>query len=165
MLRSVFVFCGVIILIMEGDLHAQLELSWNGAFLFDAPAMFDIKEAGNDFPSTLYTVPNLFHLDLDKTNSAADPYPFPWLVEVRRLDYEWHGDLKLFLRRTGDGNHLYPGIRGGNTYLEVTQQGQFFFEGAGSHQQIPLQLMIKGISVKLPAQSYSTTLIFTLVEP
>ena len=80
-----------------------------------------------------------------------------WRVDVRRTDTSWHGDLRLWVRRTGDGSGA-GSITGGTSYQEVSSTDGAFFSGAGDRSGIPIQLQLTGVSLQVPPESYSTRL-------
>jgi len=88
-----------------------------------------------------------------------------WQIQVSKNDLDWHNDLVLWIRRTGDGKSDYNmRPQNGTYYQEVELFNALFFEGQGWISLIPIQLKLTGLSVTLPAKSYSTEIIFTLID-
>ncbi|MGB2983333.1 MAG: hypothetical protein WBC63_05660 [Candidatus Bipolaricaulia bacterium] len=85
-----------------------------------------------------------------------------WRVDVRRSDTTWHDDVHLWLQRTGDGTG--GSVAGGTSYLEVTATDAAFFTGSDDVSGIPVQLELTGMSIAVPPASYSTTVVFTIVD-
>lgn len=101
-------------------------------------------------------------VSLDVTGTI-DP-PDTWRVDVRRVDSTWHTNLHLHLKRTSDGGGPPGSISGGTSYQEVTDTYQSFFSGAGDHTGINVQLKMTGVSVAVPAATYSSTVYYTIVD-
>lgn len=88
-------------------------------------------------------------------------------VSVRKVDSDWNSSIGLFVRRTGDGGGLLSGSAGGLSYIQLTGSNQTFFTfstglsllGIGT---IPVQYAINGLSVLLPAKTYTTTVVYTI---
>jgi len=93
--------------------------------------------------------------------------PGAWSVDVRRTDHLWDPGLVLSLRRTGNGSGGSGGsggISGGTRYQEITPTGASFIQGARNRFDIPIQMRISGVSVDIPAGTYSTTITYTVVD-
>jgi hypothetical protein len=86
-----------------------------------------------------------------------------WRVDVRRIDTIWHANLTLEIRRTGTGSGTGT-VSGGTTYLTITTTNQAFVTGSGNRSGIPLQEQLGGVSVSIPAQTYTTTIQYTVVD-
>jgi len=102
-------------------------------------------------------------VSIDISGTVPAPPADNWRVDVKKTDTTWHSDLHLHLKRTSDGTG--PGtISGGSSYLEVTDTYAEFFGGANDRTGIYLQLKITGVSVSVPANTYSTTIYYTVVD-
>lgn len=88
-----------------------------------------------------------------------------WRIDVHRVDGTWNSNLHLYIKRTGDGWNLLAGYIDccGTSYQEVTGASQNFFWGHGNVFDIPMQFKLTGISVSIPAGTYTTTVYLTLV--
>ena len=109
-------------------------------------------------------------IDMYESNSDATllDIRFPkkdelWRFDVRKSDTTWFSDLSLYIRRTGSGSGS-GSISGGNSYIEILDMDREFFSGNGHLNNIPLQYKLSGVSVQVPPGTYSTTVIFTLVD-
>ncbi len=86
-----------------------------------------------------------------------------WRVDAQRIDSHWHVDLILNIRRTGSGRG--PGtVSGGTAYLTITTMTKAFVTGSGNRSGIPLQEQLRGVSVSIPAATYATTVLYTIVD-
>lgn len=96
-----------------------------------------------------------------KVNSAL-----LWGVSIQQSGTSnWDTSLKIFVKRTGDGTGGAI-ISGGATYMQLTSSNQSFFSGllglGFSRDNIPIQYKIEGLSVLLPAKTYTTTILYTV---
>ena len=89
-----------------------------------------------------------------------------WTISVRQVvGANWDPALKVYVKRTGPGTGLAI-VSGGTAFQEVTATAQPFFTGllslTGNRDNIPIQYQIQGLSVLLPAKTYSTTIQYTI---
>lgn len=113
--------------------------------------------AGTNLTSTYQSGASQLSLDVTGTSGGN------WEVDVQRTDVSWPSGLTLSIVRTGDGSPLGT-IGGGLSYQEATPTSTAFFNGTNDDTGIPLQLELSGVSVAIPPGSYSTTLVFTVVD-
>lgn len=122
-------------------------------------AASDISEAGNDYPTSYESNTNQTLLTINPKN---------WnkliIVYVKRNDIAWNTNLNLKVKRTSNGTNGNTNIGGGLIYQTITNIDANFFTCKGYHAFIPLQYEITGISVVLPAQSYSTEIMYTVMH-
>lgn len=88
-------------------------------------------------------------------------------VYVQKTDVTWDSNLTLWVRRSGNGTGAgNSSITNGTTFQQITNTPiQFFTVYMGksrTYSSIPIQYQISGISVIIPAQTYTTTLLFTI---
>jgi len=83
-----------------------------------------------------------------------------WQVEIERVDNHWHPDLKLMVRRTSSSANVFEG----NLWREIRAYPDFFFWGRGNAEHIHIQYEISGISVTIPADTYSTQIYYTVSD-
>lgn len=86
-----------------------------------------------------------------------------WRVDVRRSDAAWHADLVLWARRTGDGAGT-GSIAGGTVYQPVGTTDAESFSGGRDRTGISVQFQLTGVSVGVPPATYTTTVIYTVVD-
>jgi len=86
-----------------------------------------------------------------------------WRVDVRRSDTAWHADLVLWSRRTGDGAGT-GSIAGGTVYQSVGATDAEFFSGGRDRTGIDVQFQLTGVSVSVPPATYTTTVVYTVVD-
>lgn len=131
-------------------------------------AASDISEAGNDYPTAYASNVNQTLLTINPKNYSKWIY-----VYVTRSDIAWHNNLTLKIRRTSNGTNGNTSINGGLIYQTITNalppssapsSVTPLFTCTGPFINIPLQYEITGISVVLPVQSYSTTIMYTVMH-
>ena len=111
---------------------------------------------GSDLIPYQESAPNQVLIDITNTNRF-------WDVSVYKVDSLWPATFRLYVRRTGNGQGLGE-ISGGLNYLEITDIEQIFFSGRRQRRRIPLQFRLEGLSVQIPPQVYTTTIIYTVTE-
>lgn len=115
--------------------------------------------AGSNLISIYESVSDHGLMTLSNTTGNADN----WRVDVRRSDTTWNGNLVLFVKRTGDGSGG-GSISGGSGYQQITALDSQFFSGSGDRTNIPIQLKLSGVSITIPPNTFSTTVIYTVVD-
>jgi len=86
-----------------------------------------------------------------------------WRVDVLRIDSIWHANFVLSIRRTGTGSGT-GSVTGGGGFQAITTTSQTFVTGSGNRTGIQLQERIGGVSVSIPAATYTTTIQYTVVD-
>jgi hypothetical protein len=117
-------------------------------------------------PADLSAGPGSDIADKDSAPSATlltvSATGFNWRVDVNRSDTTWNGNLTLNVRRTSDGTGSGI-VSGGGSFIPVGLINSLFFSGSGSRSNMGVQYRQKS-SVKVPPGSYSTTVIYTIVQ-
>lgn len=112
--------------------------------------------AGSDFNPTYESAVDQIGIEI-KGKKTKD-----WRVDVSKVDSYWDSRLLLYVRRTSDG--IGSGsISGGTSYQEVTDVDQEFFRGGKNRKNIDVQLMIDGVTVEIPTDTYTTTVYYTVI--
>jgi len=122
----------------------------------------DISEAGNDYPNAYTSNTNQTLLTINPKNWNKTIY-----VYVTKSDIAWNSNLILKVKRNGSGTNSNGSINGGLIYQTITNEQTPvtpLFTCTGPFINIPFQYEITGISVVLPVQSYSTTIIYTVMH-
>lgn len=114
--------------------------------------------AGEDIVSTVTSESDQIELSVSGNVNKST-----WKVSVSKSDIVWNNELEIWLRRTGTGNGSGE-VWGGTTYQKVSNVNMTFFEGKRVVGKIPIQLEIRGMTVTIPAVSYSTNIVYTLYE-
>lgn len=123
-----------------------------------------VNEAGNDFQYALSTAENDgLYLDIYTFGNGWNHWykgNTEWSISAKKVDYGWHKDLKVYIRRTGQQSEL----SGGTSYINLTNTNKSFFAGRGNSFNIPLQVKVDNISTTIPSGFYCVYIIFTLFE-
>jgi hypothetical protein len=96
---------------------------------------------------------------MDVTTGAG----MAWRVDVLRIDTHWTALVTLSIRRTGTGSGTGT-VTGGGAFMAITTTSQTFVTGTGNRAGIQLQERISGVSVSIPADIYTTTVQYTVVD-
>jgi len=116
--------------------------------------------AGSGFVPTHESTDDAVLIDITDTTGDSDA----WQIQVHKEDAAWISGLDLLLLRTGAGSGT-GSISGGDVLqVELTDTDQVFFEGAGDRTAIPVRLILDGVSVLIPADTYSTVLYITVID-
>ncbi len=148
----------------------QLNFDVTGNWNYIIPAN-DIIEAGNDFSGTYASAANQISASIYLNGGWLGFWwnyfiNYSWQVEVTKLDIDWDPNILIYIRRTGNGAGYGGGnyISGGNSYMQLTNANQQFFQGAQARMNVPVQLQLRDISVTMPAKTYSTTIVYTITS-
>jgi hypothetical protein len=115
--------------------------------------------AGSDLTSTYTTASGAISMAV----SAASAIHSGWSVSVLRIDTNWNANFVLSIMRTGNGSGTGT-VSGGTSYLQITTTSNTFVTGSGSLTGITLQEQLGGVSVSIPAATYTTTIQFTATD-
>jgi len=118
-----------------------------------------VSGAGSDLIDTYQSATSASVANISNCTGDSDN----WRIDVRRVDGTWHGDYRLYVKRTSDGTGT-GSISGGLSYIEITATDTEFFSGAGNRDNIDLQYELTGMSVGVSPVNYSTTVVFTVVD-
>lgn len=121
----------------------------------------DIENAGADYKEMYLSKKN-------QTKISVNPIPnnwynrlyMPFKVYVQKEDYNWNPNLVLEVKVSSS----IHGNNSGTHFQEITNYPTQFFNFHGRKKNIPIQYRIKGLSVTLPADNYSTEIIYTVLN-
>lgn len=114
--------------------------------------------AGSEFEPTQESLDNSILIEVGDTTGGTDA----WHIEAHKEDAAWHAGLSVSLLRTGSGTGTVTG--GDSLPVELTGTDQVFFSGEGDNTGIPVKIILDGVSVLIPADTYSTTIYLTIVD-
>ena len=168
----------LLLIILSSCLQAQTVNAGGSGWTVSVPA---ITEAGNNYGGTYASATNAIIL------SGTMPGSFLNLlsngaarISMRYTPTTWNNSLRLYAKRSGGTatiNGLCIGctatVNGGTTYIEMLQSPDTAFctinfsglLGLGNsvnYSAINVQLQISGVSVTIPAASYSAQIVFTI---
>lgn len=154
----IFLLCILFTLLMPLAACASSTITVTGGWNEMINASDLTAGAGSDITGTLTSSSNVTYI----TITAASPEE-NWRLEVRRIDSNWNSQCTLWVRRTSDGSGS-GSITGGTAYQEVTTTNQQFFSGTGSRSDITCEYKLEGMSIQIDPASYSTSVIFSIVN-
>ena len=114
--------------------------------------------AGSNLTATYTSATNQITMGLTTSGQQS------WRVDVLRIDASWSASFQLSIIRTNNGTAGSGGVAGGTTYLVITTTSQTFVTGYGTRSGITLQERLSGVSVSIPAATYTTTIQYTAVD-
>ena len=112
-------------------------------------------EAGKDITGTHTSSTSQVYLSV--------AYDDDWVISVKKSDVNWDDTLILQIIRTGDG-YTYGSISDGESWKRIKDNDRDFFEGDDYVYFVPLQYRIRKASVIIPADTYETSVIFTVTD-
>jgi len=126
----------------------------------------EITNPGDDYTGTYNSLTNQTTISI-KVKGKDKHKEFT--LYVKRLDSgpTWPGDLNLNIARTSNGTDKKSIINGEINYFQTISTNGFgtkFFTFKGTFKDVNLQYQFTGISVLLPVDSYSTTILFTVMQ-
>ena len=136
---------------------AGIDITVTGSWTRAITVLDVAGSAGSDLTPSYQSAAGAMVLEISKAGNSN------WRVDVRRLDTNWHANLALDIRRTSNGSGS-GSVSGGTAYQAVGTTYQSFLTGSKNLRDIQLQLQLRGVSVALPADTYVTTVYFTVVE-
>ena len=156
----------IALLLFSAFSKAQIIVDVKGTWSFSVSSS-DIVEAGKDYGKIYKSDKEQIKIDITQSNWWWNLfYNYNWRIDIEKSDIDWDPSLKIFAKRTGDGSPYWSGggVTGGTSWLRIKNFSKRFFRGNKSRLDIPIRYKIKGISVLLPAKTYTTTIIYTVTE-
>lgn len=113
-----------------------------------------VSGPGSDLIDTYESATNQVQIDIWGSDRT-------WRVDVHRVDTNWHSNFILQVRRQPNNR-----IQGGLTYQTVTPVPQQFFRSNNRRNVsgIQVQFRLMGVSINVDPNTYSTTVVYTLVN-
>ena len=118
-----------------------------------------VAGAGSDLTGSYASGSSATVLDLTGATGFTDA----WRVDVRRSDATWDDNVTLSVQRTSDGTGI-GSIADGLSYQPVEALDTDFFSGTGDRSGIEIQYRLEGVSIQVAPTTYSTSVIFTVVD-
>ena len=154
-------FFFLVLLLLLVTTAESIDIAATGGWSETVDQLDLVSGAGSQQFDTYESATNATVIDITNTIDKKDA----WRVDVRRVDGGgWHGDYTLYLKRTSDGNGQGSIISGGLSYIEITTTDSEFFSGEGALWNVDTQYQLTGMSISVLPASYSTTIIFTVID-
>jgi hypothetical protein len=126
-----------------------------------------ITNAGLDYDPNLRieSLANQTVFNLENNFTLNKVYSAAWRIDVQKIDSNWPSELRLAIQRTSAGKSPnLESITGGTVYQYLNSSPQTLFQGKGIVAEVALKYAITGLSVLIPVDTYSTSVVFTLIE-
>lgn len=139
-------------LLIFSTLSTAQTIRITGDWNFSIPSS-DIKEAGEDFSGSYESNLNQVYIDVESNKT--------WTVLVQKNNIDWNNDLRIYVKRSGDGIGSKK-VTGGKNYRRIRNKSNNFFKGDKDRLFIPLQYKVDRVSVTIPANTYIVEIVYTL---
>ena len=153
---TLIALAGIVLLSSEG---AAIDIAADGTWSPTTTASDLTAGAGSELVSTYESTAGLLTIGISNTTGSGDG----WRVDVRRSDINWPAGVTLSVQRTDDGAGSGT-ISGGAGYQAVTTSDAEFFSGSGDRTDVDIQLKISSVSLSVPPDTYSTSVVYTVVD-
>jgi hypothetical protein len=87
-----------------------------------------------------------------------------WRIDVYQQNTTWYAAMHIWVKRTNNGTFGTGTYSGGTTFIDLNATSQTFMTGNGNRSGFTLQFQLTGVSCAVPAQSYATTVVYTIVQ-
>jgi hypothetical protein len=125
----------------------------------------DIKDVGSDYDAYYLSDEDQSKLSVSSENSEKQEDLYAdFKIYVSKDDDEWNPNIIIQVRRTSNGTNNNLNIFSGTEFQTVTDSPIYFFNTIGEQIDVPIQYKVIGLSVLLPAESYSTEIVFTVLD-
>ncbi|PCI32106.1 MAG: hypothetical protein COB60_10105 [Flavobacteriaceae bacterium] len=153
----------VILLLLSGFVRSQEIKATSG--WYQIMRVSDIENAGNDYPLYVESKKKETKISVKAfpKSKQMDLYGF-FTVFVHHEPVFWDESLELSVRRTSKGKGKKGSINGGETWQQVHRFAGDFFRLVGKGKNVDVQYRIKGLSVLLPVNTYSTEVVYTVLN-
>ncbi|KJF44501.1 hypothetical protein [Draconibacterium sediminis] len=147
-------------------IYAQgLQLALTGMVTFNE-VQIKVSDPGEDIEAVI-TANSGVQLSVESQNYWEQNNE-KWRIYVHKTNVEWADEIRLEVRRQGDGDKLNKksggNVHDGSTFAEIKDNPTYFFRGMGLISNIPLDFRINDISLSLGANNFETDVVFTIYD-
>ncbi len=135
-----------------------IDITVTGNWVFSVGAGDLAGGPGSDLIPEMESASNLI------TQSVSNALFLNWRVDVSRSGGTWDPNLHLWVRRTNNGTGGLGSVSGGLSYLEITAVATAYITGWWNRSGITHQEKVSGLSVSIPPGTYSSTVVWTVVQ-
>jgi hypothetical protein len=140
-------------------LAAGADIAVKGAWSLAITADDLVGGPGSDLRSTYESLPGQVLLGVSNTAGIASK----WRVDVRRANFNWPNGVRLFIRVSDPGTGAGL-VDADGAYREVEAAEHAIISGTGDRSATAIQFRLTGMSSKVAANVYSTSVIFAVVD-
>ncbi|WP_297099464.1 hypothetical protein [uncultured Draconibacterium sp.] len=148
-----------------GSRAQGLQLSLTGMVTFNE-VQINVSDPGEDIEAVI-TANSGVQLSVESLNYWEQKNE-KWRIYVHKTNVEWADDIKLEVRRQGDGDKLNKkgggNVHDGSTFAEIKDNPTYFFRGMGLISNIPLDFRINELSLSLGANEFEADVVFTIYD-
>jgi hypothetical protein len=138
----------------------EVSVSGNWSLTIDAT---DLQSgAGSDLIDTYESNTNQVYVSVTKSGGFFSNWY--WRVDITKTDGNWPSDFHLDVRRSSDGFGFGGSISGLTSYQEIVNSFPPYFTGNRNRYFIGMQYRLRGVSVQIPPDTYTTTVVYTVTE-
>ncbi len=119
----------------------------------------NIKEAGDGYPNNYKTKKVKAKMSVTFNNASKNQNQ-KWQILISKQDTFWDDELQIWLK----GKKKKGVDSGANQFKQIKNYDIDFLGGKGKVSNVQLEFEIRNISITIPAESYSTELVFTIIE-
>jgi len=154
--------CILIVFLLTTILGFSQEIKLKGGNWTKKLKSSDITSAGGDYAQFYLSGTKQTKISISPGHkSHHNDKHMPFKVFVSREDMEWHSDLVIEAKLTSTEKH---GNSSGTNFQVITNNSSLFFNTVGSEKELRVQYKISGLSVTIPAETYSTEIIYTVLN-
>lgn len=155
-MRTFFIIIALFFLNITVAQRLKSSGNWNESF-----GATEIENAGYDYDSYYESKSNQTKLTITPIpNSWYNKYYMPFTVFVYKEDQNWNENLNLEVKVSSTDH----GNSSGTQYQSITNYSTQFFDTVGRRTNIPIQYRISGLSVTIPAETYSVEIVYTVLN-
>jgi hypothetical protein len=149
---------GLLVILEIMTVSLALDISLDGIWSLTIDSSDLVSGAGSDLVTQYESASDQVLLEISNSAGGGDL----WRVDVSRSDISWNGDLTISCKRTSSGSG--GSVSGGLSYQDITGSDQEFFTGSDDVVDISIQYLLDGVSITIPPDLYSTTVVYTVVD-
>jgi len=143
-------------------LDAQESISVSGSWSETIDVTDLTGGPGSDLNSTYTSASNVVYHSISSSSYRLWE-SWDWRVDVRRSDINWDSRFQLYVRRSSNGIG-FGSISGGTAYQLISTSDQQFYTGTYHRYLVGCQFELRNVSVQIPADDYTTTVIYTITD-
>ena len=138
---------------------AGADIAVKGAWSLAITADDLVGGPGSELRPTYESLPDQVLLSVSKTAGIASK----WRIDVRRANVNWPNGVRLFIRVSDPGTGAGL-VDADGAYREVEAAEHAIMSGTGDRSATAIQFRLTGMSLKVAANIYSTSIIFSVVD-
>jgi len=151
------VLLSILVVFATSPVHS-IDITLTGSWTENIDVLDLSAGPGSDLESEYESAVDQVIVDIANTLGGGDA----WRIDIRKSDISWSSDMYVHVKRTSSGSG--GSTAGGTTYLQLSGVDQQFFTGTDDVTGIDIQYKISGVSVSIAPGTYTTNIIYTVVD-